>query len=267
MAYSSTRFDFRDYGLLLVSIVVSLVLIFSNNNSQLETVKTWTLGGFGFVLQKLNVIKRLNASYEDNQWLRRRSAELMVENSRLKEALSENKRLRELLDFKSKSMSTLIAAKVIGKKNNGFVNSVLLTAGESDDVEKNMAVVTAQGLVGKIYYAGEHNSTAQLLLDRNFRVSAMTQRSRVMGIIKWTEGHQVRLAEVPKRLDVEVGDVVVTSGLSSIFPAGLEIGTVTSIDSDEQGMFAQISVEPSVDFTKLEEIFVVKNQQVYSATP
>ena len=124
-----------------------------------------------------------------------------------------------------------------------------------------MAVVTAQGLAGKVLQVGNNHSTAELLLDRNFRVSALVQRSRVSGIVKWIEGESVVLSQVPKRSDVKIEDQVITSGLSLIFPGGLKIGKVTSVEEEEKGMFMTITLKPAVDFTKLEEVFVIRNQE------
>jgi rod shape-determining protein MreC len=224
----------------------------------MQAVSAWTLEGYGFILEKISVIKRMNAISHENDWLRQKNAELMLENSRLQEALQENQRLRQMLEFKSTSQLDLVPARVIGKGSSGFIHSIILAVGEADSIQKNMAVVTAQGLVGKIFNVSEDHATAQLLLDRNFRASAMIQRSRVSGIVKWHAGNQVMLAEVPKRSDVQVGDVVITSGLSSIFPAGLEIGEVTDCRDDQQNMFMNILVHPAVDFAKLEEVFVIK---------
>jgi len=247
-----------DIVTLLIALVFSITLLFSNHGVQMQTVSVWTLEGYGFILEKISGIRHLKAVSGENEWLRQKNAELMLENSRLKEALQENQRLREMLGFKSSSQLDLIPTKVIGKGSNGFINSIILAVGETDSIQKNMAVVTAQGLVGKIFNVSEDHATAQLLFDRNFRVSAMIQRSRVNGIVKWHEGNQVILAEVPKRSDVQVGDTVITSGLSSIFPAGLEIGAVTDCRDDQQNMFMTILVRPAVDFAKLEEVFVIK---------
>ena len=251
----------RDYLTLITAVLVSIILMFSNEGRQTETVRVWTLGSFGVLLKKISVLKEVSNIYKENQWLRRRSAELMLENSSLKEAQLENQRLSQLLDFKFESQLDLIAAKVIGKRESGFVNSAILDAGGGKKIERNMAAVTAQGLVGKIFQVSKNHSIVELLLDRNFRVSAMVQRSRVSGIIKWIEGENVVLSEVPKRSDVKVDDLVITSGLSFIFPGGLTIGKVIDVEEEIKGMFMIIRVKPAVDFTKLEEVFVIRNQE------
>ncbi len=252
----------RDLFTLLAAILFSLGLLWSNEGLQIQTIQRWTLSGFGFLLEKVSFLSEMNSLREENEWLRQKNTELMLANSRLKEALNENRRLRELLDFKETSQLDLIPAKVIGKASNSFVNSIILAAGSADSIEKNMAVVTAQGLVGKVFSVTENHATGQLLLDRNFRVSAMTQRSRVNGIVKWREGNRVALAEVPKRSDVAAGDTVITSGQSFFFPGGLLIGKVVSLSESEQSMFMDILVEPAVDFTRLEEVFVIRSRPI-----
>ncbi|MFQ5648770.1 MAG: rod shape-determining protein MreC [bacterium] len=252
----------KDVLTLLLAVVVSLSLIFSDDVDQMHTVRAWTLAGFGYLLDKVSVFERYQGLYEENHWLREQNAQLMLANSQLREVAHENQRLRALLEFKHKSQLQLVAAKVVGKDENGFIHSILLTAGFADSVSRNMAVVTAQGLAGKVYHVSQYDATAQLLLDRNFRVSAMVQRSRVTGLVKWSEGSQVVLAEVPKRSDVVVGDTVVTSGLSRIFPGGLKIGTVVQVDEDKQGLFMRVVLDTAVDFSKLEEVFVVKKHPV-----
>jgi rod shape-determining protein MreC len=255
----------KDPLTLFASVVLSLILISSNNEEQLQIVRGWTLAGFGFVFEKWSDLQRLGDVYIENEQLRKKNSELMLENSRIREAYLENRRLRDLLAFKSESRHELVAAKVIGLRNDGFINSVILAAGEADSVKKNMPIVTAQGLVGKVYTVAKGHSVSQLLLDRNFRVSAKIQRSRVTGIVSWSEGNRVVLAEVPKRSDVKVGDTVISSGFSTIFPEGLEIGQVSEIDEDTDGMFMRILVHPAVDFTSLEEVFIIRNQPIQTS--
>lgn len=253
---------------LLFAIIFSIALMFSNGGDQLHTVKAWSLGGVGFILEKLATLKTFSDLHDQNRWLRRQNAQLMIKNSRLQEAAIENRRLRQLLEFKQESTLDLVPAKVIGMQERGFVNSLLLDSGAADSLKKNMAVVTSQGLVGKIFSISEHFSVVQLLFDRNFRASAMVQRSRIKGIVRWNQGEQLELGEVPARSDVVAGDVIVTSTVSSIFPAGIVIGEVEHVEREHRrDMFLEISVRPAVDFNKLEEVFIVRNHQSYETSP
>ena len=254
----------RDFFTLLAAILFSIGLLLSNEGFQIQTIQAWTIEGFGFFFEKISALNQYKSLREENGRLRQRNTELMLTNSRLKEALSENIRLRELLNFKNTSRLELVPAKVVGKADNGFIHSIILASGSADSIQKNMAVVTAQGLVGKVFNVSEQHATTQILLDRNFRVGAMVQRSRVNGIIKWHEGNYVEFSEVPKRSDVLVGDTLVTSGFSFIFPGGLPIGRVVERREVEQSMFMDIIVEPSVDFSRLEEVFVIRSRPLKS---
>jgi rod shape-determining protein MreC len=253
----------RDIITFLCGVLLSLILIFSNNNSQIQNIRGWAMNGFGFFLYKVSALKDYYQLHEKNRRLSEQNAHLMLENSRLREEAHENERLKKLLNFKSGSQFELVVGKIIGQDQNGFINSVILDVGHIDGIQKNMAVVTARGLAGKIFSVSGNHSIAHLLLDRNFRVGAIVQRTRTPGIIRWFHtGGELVLTEVPKRTDVVIGDTVVTSGISRIFPGGLTIGAIKSISDEKLGMFMSIVVEPAVDFPRIEEVFVVKTHNL-----
>ncbi|MBU3741407.1 MAG: rod shape-determining protein MreC, partial [Candidatus Kapabacteria bacterium] len=97
----------------------------------------------------------------------------------------------------------------------------------------------------------------QLLLNRDTRVAAKVQRSRVDGIVSWEGESTVALKNVPKSFDVQVGDVVLTSNYSNIFPANIVVGRVTRVEDENQTLFRRIVVEPAVDFSTLEQVYII----------
>jgi len=223
-----------------------------------HTIRGYLFGAFAYLLQSVNTASFSDAGERENQWLRHENARLMLENIRNKEARYENERLRSLLSFKGSSRLELLPARVVGRSSGKLRQNLVLDIGSHSGVSRNMAVVTSQGLVGKILSVGSSSSKAILLLDGTFRASALVQRSRVGGIVHCESGRNVILSEVPKRSDVQVGDAVVTSGLSTILPGGLEIGDVVSAEEEDRGMFMRVVVQPAVDFSRLEEVFVVR---------
>jgi rod shape-determining protein MreC len=120
-----------------------------------------------------------------------------------------------------------------------------------------MPVITEAGLAGKVISTGTGYSVAQLLLNRDLRVSAKIQRNRVDGIIRWEGGRALGLHNVAKTLDVQQGDVVITSEYSGIFPAGIRIGVVQSTRNVPGSLFQSIAVVPAVDFQRLEQVAVI----------
>jgi len=213
-------------------------------------------------------IKKLKGVYQENKKLHQRIMELTLENSKLKEKYLENSRLRALLEFRSELRYQVIPAEVVAAEpNRPFgTGSVLINKGKEEGIKRNMPVLNLHGLVGKTEDVFPHRSTVQLMMDPNFRVSALDQRSRVFGIIKPYPGPGsiLKLDNVPTREDVCTGDEVVSSGLGGIFPAGIRIGVVSRVEeqifrktSPYSGIFKEIEVKPSVDFNSLEELFVL----------
>jgi rod shape-determining protein MreC len=213
-----------------------------------------------------NHIKELEGVRQENKRLHQKVMELSLRNFRLNEEHLENERLRELLGFRSQLEHKVIPAHVVAKDPNRRYFSVLIDKGAQEGVKRNMPVVNMHGLVGKIVVVSPHSSVVQLMIDPRFRASAKDQRSRMFGIIKPESGFTLRLDNVPLREDVRVGDFVISSGLGGIFPPGIKIGVVTAVESSETfskedrsfGIFKMIQVKPSVDFSSLEELFVLE---------
>lgn len=252
---------FRDYFLLMLLIVVALVIISSNHSPQIEQFKMWMIGWMGWAQEKWYTVQHYLDYKQQNEQLRLENTRLALENSFAHEMRLENERLRELIGFQRAHAMDMIAARVIGKGSRRGINSIVLDVGREDGIAKNMPLVVADGLVGKIYQIGDNQSLGQLLLDQNFRVGAKIQRSRVVGIVRWGGINEICfLNEVPQRADVQVGDTVITSGYSDIFPPGLKIGQVVQTTPSARGLFREIQVKPFVDFEKLEEIFVIREK-------
>jgi len=247
----------KDYLTLAASIFISLILLFSNSSEQTQILRQIAFSGIGSILERVASLQSYFHLREKNSELRQKNIQLMLQNSKLQEAWHENERLREMLAFKQRSELKLLPCKVIGENVETLSRAVILDAGQKDGLKKNMAVLTADGLVGKVFSVTANHSVIQLLEDKQFRVSATIQRSRVRGIVKWQGVGEVVLAEVPKRSDVEVGDRVITSGLSTIFPASLDVAEVIDVNDEKQGMFMTVKLKAVVDFAKLEEVFVV----------
>jgi rod shape-determining protein MreC len=257
MAFHRNISGYRDYIFHAVLVLISLVLISSNQNRQIESFKMWMVGVLCLVQEEWDSFQTYLNLKQKNKQLLLENTRLALENSAIYEMRLENERLRELIGFREQSELQLIAARVIIRGSKGFINGIVLDVGTKDSVAKNMPLVVTNGLVGKIYQVGKNHSIGHLLLDRNFRVSAKIQHSRVKGIISWEGDDFCLLNEVPKRSGVHVGDLVITSGYGEIFPPGLTIGHVIDMSESPRGLFMDIKVKPAVDFEKLEEVFVV----------
>jgi len=261
MSFHRNVSGLRDYILHAVLVLVSLVLISSNQNRQVESFKMWMIGLFCKVQERWDAVQSYVNLKPRNERLLLENTRLALENSAMYEMRLENERLRALFGFKDRSEHQLIAARIVVRGTQGLINGIVLDVGDNDSVRKNMPIVVADGLVGKVYQVGKNQSTGHILLDQNFRVSAKIQRSRVEAIVSWDGGDFCWLKEVPKRSDVQQGDRVITSGYGEIFPPGIIIGDVIEITDSIRGMFMDIRVKPAVDFDKLEEVLIVANKK------
>ena len=182
---------------------------------------------------------------------------LKARNSRLQEAYLENVRLRQLLDLRANLPHKTITATIIGSGPSDWLASVLLDKGRADGVPPKSPVVSGAGMVGQVYTVTAHTANVLLIVDRNSGVGGMIQRSRETGILKGTGRGDCTMEYMRAAADVRPGDQVISSGLGSIFPKGLLIGTVTSVKRDDYNTTTSVEIDPAVDFNRLEEVLVI----------
>jgi len=192
----------------------------------------------------------------ENQRLRREMDGLALKAQQTEESRQELARLRELLDLRESVAWTTVAAHVIARGADGSARIVTLDRGSHDGVRLNMPVVTPRGIVGRVIEAAPGASKIQTILDPNSGVAGLVQRTRVQGMIVGAGERGCRMEYVNELSNIEVGDVIVTSGLDQIYPKGYTIGVVASIGEGE-GLTKLVELRPEVDFRRLEEVLVV----------
>lgn len=245
-----------------MALILSVALLASGEKIKLA-VSQITLKFFYSPFFEIN--SRTQAFYqvhEKNKSQQEQIIDLILENTSLKEQGLENQRLRELLGYKSQINYKVRSAEVVGADPQRKTSAVVINIGSFAGVKRNMPVVNVEGLVGKVIEVFPTSSLVQLLFDPNCQVSALDQRSRDQGIIKWEKGWELNLEYVPATADILVGDEIITSGYGGIFPAGLKIGVVTQVIKNSNVLFQNIKVKPYVRINNLEEVFVVEQEGV-----
>jgi rod shape-determining protein MreC len=252
---SRHRVDFLAFCLL----VLSLIFIIIDSRDKFATTRKITITIFSPFQKAISYIKQIDNLKNENTELRKQVVNLSLQNELFKEMKLENERLKKLLLFEeeNKSSMKLIPVQIIAIKGDRLPNSIIVNKGEKSGLKIHMPAITVDGLVGKIIDVQPNTATIQLLLDRDCRVSVMNQRSRIIGIYEWSSKSKGIIKDVPLRADVKIGDKLITSGLGGVFPKGISVGTISEVKHDPLGLFYQIDVELTVDFSKLEEIFVV----------
>ena len=210
------------------------------------------------------------AVYQENQALRSENQELRHDVFQLTEKAAETERLQAMLDFRIKAVAfQLKAATVVGRYPGTFSYSVLINQGARDGIRTNMPVVTPQGLVGHIMEAFPGTAKVRLLVDQGSAAAAMVQRpqSRAVGIVEGSavQAFGLRMKNLNRDGDVIKGDKIMTSGFGGIYPKGLLIGEVTDVADDDGGLLKHAVIRPAVDFTRLEEVFVIVGEKTPAA--
>lgn len=193
---------------------------------------------------------------------------LVHENLRLREQLAESKyndylHSGQVSDSTHKWVQhyTYIAAQVIYNTLNRPVNYIYLNKGSKHGIKNQMGVISANGVVGQVVSVTENYAAVMSILSKNFKVSAKLLRTEYFGNISW-DGYStthVNLEQIAKHVPVKVGDTLVTSGYSYLFPQNIMIGTVSNVNLEPEKNMLDIRVKLSEDLGKLTYVYVVNN--------
>jgi rod shape-determining protein MreC len=194
----------------------------------------------------------------ENESLREQLASVEQRLIDYQEAYLENQRLRRLLDFKSTIQAETIPAQVVLHDLTGWFQTLMVDKGFRDQLAPDMAVVNDEGVVGRVLDVSDRYARVLLLTDPGSSIDAVIQRNRVRGIVSGKDANTCFLKYVRANLDVQVGDLLTTSGKDDIFPKGLRLGTVTAVYKDPLDLFQRIEVKPLVRLSALEELLVIK---------
>lgn len=263
----------RRYGILLAVLLVSFLLL---------TVQTRG-GGTGragelmaIVLTPVqSMLVRVHrgalgfwANYVDWKVVRREVVSLRGENEQLRvqalqagETREENTRLRRLLVLRDRLPLATVAGEVIGREAGGWVRSLTVNRGRSDGIAQQTPVIMPDGLVGRVVQVHRGAAVIQLLNDPASTVGAVVQRTRTAGLVEGDAGGAVRFKFMARDgASVAPGDLVVTSGLGTLFPKGLPVGRVVKIEDKGSALFHFAVLAPAVDFSRVEEVLLVTGQ-------
>lgn len=200
--------------------------------------------------------------------LKQQNQALTLENQALAEYRAEALRLQQIIGFQNENLEIyrLTPARVIARSPSTWYQYIVLDKGDNDGVKNNMAVISPQGLVGRVSSTSPNTAQVNLLTDREMAVGAVSQDSReTRGIVEGAgDDNLLKMANIPYYSTIEIGEKVVTSGLSQIYPPGIAIGTIQEISQEPGGLLKSATVRPAVAFDQLEEVLLIT---LYRGTP
>ena len=239
----------------------------SNENESSRLIRIWAVTAVTPFEKAINWVQNgswnlwhnyiyLRGVRAENRSLRAEIEQLRLEQARLGDDAAQARRLQTLLAFKEQYIQKTVAAQVIGTSGSEQSRSIFIDKGRHAGIEPNMAVITADGIVGKVLTVFPSTSQVLLLNDQSSGAGGILEKSRLQGIVKGTSSGQVVLEYVMSDEQVQPGDKILTSGGDGIFPKGLPVGTVTKVAPGHE-LFLNIRIQPAANLAKLEEVLVV----------
>lgn len=204
---------------------------------------------------------------QDLTRLQQRNAELEAEVSRLqseiiglKQQISETRVLEALVDFaRVNPENRYVAAQIIGRDPSPFLQYLIINRGSDDGLRRGMPVVTQQGLVGRIAAVTAGAARVQLITDAGSNVNTRLEPSRAPAVLQGDITGDLSLDLIPQSAEVNVGDLVLTSGLGGNFPANILVGQVSNVRSRDNDLYQRAAVQSTVDFSQLDIVLIITN--------
>lgn len=263
---------------LALLLVISILSLSLKRSPVLTTVEglmvTVTAPGLQVLEYVSRSAKRLWRGYfdlvgarQENTRLRQDLEEYRQKEVRYQEAQQSLTRLEALLDLKRQVALPVIGARVIAYDPSLWSRCALIDQGKAQGVKTGMPVLAPQGIMGRVVETYPQYAKVMLIVDHKSGADSVVQRTRVRGILQGKGGNRCSLDFVPKSADVQVGDLVLASGLAGLYPKGLVFGKVTGANKKNPGVFQEIEVTPEVDLSALEEVLVVKVANLTLAGP
>lgn len=241
----------------------SVSWIESTLGSVIQPVQSFAAKASNGIISFVQKVLKTSDADKELEQLQVRMAQLEQaadENAKLK---AENERLKKLLNYvETLENYEYVTAVVTGNSQGVWFETFTINAGRNKGIEKDMPVVCAEGLIGRVIEVGANWSKVTAIIDPSSEVSVMVERTRDIGVVRGsfsaTSDNQLELYFLPSGFDLVPGDKIVTSGMSSIFPKTITVGTVSEVTRrSAEGSQSNAIIEPAVDFGHLEEVLVL----------
>ncbi|MHB9010770.1 MAG: rod shape-determining protein MreC [Ignavibacteriaceae bacterium] len=248
---------FKEYIVLVLLLIISLIILSSSQKQSAKKASSVFFGVFANFSSVISDALDIAKYKSENSSLRKTNAELMLEINKLRQYGIENSELKDLLGIKDTLRYPILPANVVSKSLSRSQGTFTLNVGRRDSVRPGMPVINEFGLVGIVYSTSSNYSIVRTLENLDLSLTVKDERSRVDGVMKWN-GANLVIINVPKTFDVEPGDRIITSDLSSIVAMPVPIGVVVGLNNVETGIFNEVKLKPFVDFVTTENVFVIK---------
>jgi rod shape-determining protein MreC len=255
-------------GFLLLSQVLLMSFSARHPDSDQSILRTWLIAAYtpflkggNWVISKAGGIvsdyTALKGAHEENKALEAQVRQLREELNSAQEQAAQDSQIRATFGVPAQLAYHKIAANVIARDASIWFRRLTIDRGSNDGVKMSMPVTTAGGIVGRVVALGPNFAEVQLITDHHAGAGAMLQKSRDMGVVKGLDNGRCELRDVPSGRDIQVGEVVESTGLDGIYPKGLMLGTIESVEDDPNAPWHRLIVKPSAPLDRLEYVMVL----------
>lgn len=255
-------------GLLFLSLGGYLNPILNNLLQPIIGAQGFLYSRFQAVQDFLNAPSDLARLRLENSQLRTENANLQTQIIALQQQVSEIELLSALLDFaRARPENSYQAAAVIGRDPSPFLRYIFINRGSDDGIRRGMPVVAQQGLIGRVAQVTANASRVELITDPGSEVSVRIQPSETDGVLAGSLTGDLSIGLIPQDAEIAAGDLVLTSGIGGTYPANILIGQIGNIRQEATALFQTASVQPVVDFSRLEIVLIIVNFQPVDLAP
>ena len=243
-------------GTVLITVATVVILIIINAIGLLKPVGAVV----GLALKPVTAVFSLGSSSklsEENERLREENSQLRADAAKREEDLRLNTALRNQLSFVQSNNFKVVGADIISQDPTNYKQFLTIGKGSSSGIQKGQTVVSGGLLVGRVTDTTPTTAKVYLITDYNSAVPVLDQATRATGVIRGDRGFGLKLEMVAQTDQLKPGDTVVTSGFGGEYQKGLVIGTIGEVNQQAADVFQSASINPAVDFRRLEEVFVI----------
>lgn len=248
---------FKEYIVLIILLITSLSLITLNDNAKVKNIRLFSLGIFASINSAITNVTDFSTDTDYINKLEKRNAELMLQVNQLRQYGLEYEKINNILNFFKPEKTELIAAKIVSRLVSKISGYFIISKGRDEGLESGMPVLNDQGLIGLIIDVADDYSSVRTYENSLFKLTVKNERSNVNGIMNWN-GRRLVINDVPTTEDMEIGDRIVVSELSSIIPPSIPIGKIIDKESTVSGILSNIIVEPYTKINDLKNVLVLK---------
>lgn len=255
-------------GLIFLALSGFLSPLVNNALSPVISAQAWMASRFNAVYEFLTVPRDVATLRQRNAELENQVSNLQTQVIELQQQLREAQVLYALLDFaRKRPENEYVASSVIGKDPSPFLHYIIIDHGSDDGIRHGMPVVTEQGLVGRVDAVTASASRVQLITDPSSVINIRLQKAQTEALLTGSLTGDVNLSMVPQDVNLQTGDLVLSSGLGANYPGDVVVGQVITVRKQETDLFQSASVQPAVDFSNLRAVLVITNFRPVNIEP